>query len=131
MCQKTPVVLCFFFLSLIAHAANIPDFLRQGVDATPNQIAIAIDMYNQGWRYIMPTPRSAQAKWGNTDRRTKWNEGGWQNEDTGAFSYSTPRRDTEGKYIGDGKNTIKSERQGSPGRPDVYMFLLSHSGGPR
>jgi hypothetical protein len=131
MFRKTPAVLCLVFISFSVYAADIPDFLRHGVDATPEQIAVAVEMYNQGWRYTMPTPRSAQAEWGNTDRRTRWNEGGWQNEATGAYSYSTPRKDTEGKYIEDGQNTIRSERWGSPGRPDVYMFLLSRSGGPR
>jgi hypothetical protein len=131
MFRKTPAVLCLVFISFSVYAADIPDFLRQGVDATSEQIATAVAMYNQGWRYTMPTPQSAQAEWGNTDRRTRWNEGGWQNEATRAYSYSTPRKNTEGKYIGDGQNTIRSERQGSPGRPDVYMFLLSRSGGPR
>jgi hypothetical protein len=131
MRRKALALLGLVFLSFSVYAAEIPDFLRQGVDATPEQIAMAVAMYNQGWRYTMPTPLSAQAEWGNTDRRTRWNEGGWRNETTGAYSYSTPRKDNEGKYIGDGRNTIRSERQGSPGHPDVYMFLLSRSGGPR
>jgi hypothetical protein len=131
MCRKAPALLSLIFLSFFVYAAEIPDFLRQDVDATPEQIAVAVDMYNQGWRYTMPTPRTAQASWGNTDRRTLWNNGGWKNEKTGVYSYGTPKKDTTGQYTGDGQNTIGSEIRGSPGRPDVYMFLLSRSGGPR
>jgi hypothetical protein len=131
MCRKIPVLLCFVFFSFSVYAAEIPDFLRQGVDATPEQIAAAVDMYNQGWWYTMPTPRSAQAAWGNSDRRTQWNEGGWKNEKTGAYSYRTPKKDNAGQYMGDSQNTIGSERRGSPGQPDIYMYLLSRSGGPR
>jgi hypothetical protein len=131
MYHRIAISFYFIFLSINIYAVEIPDFLRQGVDATPEQIAIAVDMYNQGWRYTMPTPRSAQAAWGNTDRRTLWNNGGWRNEKTGAYSYGTPRKDNAGLYNGDRENTIGSERRGSPGQPDVYMFLLSRSGGPR
>jgi hypothetical protein len=131
MCRKALVLLCLVFFSFSVYAAEIPDFLRQGVDATPEQIAAAVDMYNQGWRYTMPTPRSAQAAWGKSDRRTRWNEGGWKNEKTGAYSYGTPKKDNAGQYRGDSQNTIGSERQGSPGQPDIYMYLLSRSGGPK
>jgi hypothetical protein len=129
--MKTKIISFLFFVIPGVLTSAYPDYLRQGVNATEAEITVATEMYNQGWRYTMPTPISVQAEWGNTDRRTKWNEGGWRNEATGAYSYSTPRKDTEGKYIGDGQNTIRTERRGSPGRPDVYMFLLSHSGGPR
>jgi hypothetical protein len=131
MYRRTAIFFSFFFLSVFIQAADIPDFLREGINATPEQIAVAVEMYNQGWRYTMPTPRSAQAAWGNTDRRTRWNEGGWKNEKTGVYSYGTPRKDSTGQYTGDGQNTIGFERRGSPGQPDVYMFLLSRSGGPR
>jgi hypothetical protein len=100
MCRKAPVLLGVVFLSFSVYAIEIPDFLRQGVDATPEQIAMAVEMYNQGWRYTMPTPKSAQAEWGNTDRKTRWNEGGWRNEKTGAYSYGTPKKDNTGRYTG-------------------------------
>jgi hypothetical protein len=132
MCRKIFVSSCFFFLSLVAHAADIPDFLRQGVDATPEQIAVAVEMYNQGWRYTMPRPKSAQAAWGNSNGQTTWYNGYWKNEKTGAYSSGTPRKNEAGEYVGDGRDQSGTWRRGgSPGRPDVYMFLLSRSGGPR
>jgi hypothetical protein len=132
MYRKMFVVSCFLFLSFFVHAADIPDFLRQDVNATPEQITAAIEMYNQGWRYTMPEPKSAKAAWGVRDGRTTWYCSWWKNEKTGAYSSITPRKNEAGEYTGNGTNESGSWRRGgSPGRPDVYMFLLSSSGGPR
>jgi hypothetical protein len=130
--RKNQFALFFFFVSVTIYAADIPDFLRQGIDATPEQIAVAVEMYNQGWRYTMPEPKSAKAAWGVRDGRTTWYYGWWKNKKTGAYSSITPHKNENGEYIGNGTNDSGSWRRGgSPGRPDVYMFLFSPSGGPR
>jgi hypothetical protein len=122
------IVVFFIPLSVFSY----PDYLRQGVDATESEISVAIEMYEQGWRYTMPTPKSAKAAWGVRDGRTTWYNGWWKNEKTQAYSSTTPHKNSDGNYIGDDINTSNSWRRGgSPGRPDVYMFLLSKSGGPR
>jgi hypothetical protein len=112
-------------------AGAYPDYLRQGVDATETEIATATEMYEQGWRYTMPSPKSKQAAWGNGDGRTTWYVGWWKNEKTNEYSDITPKKDASGKYVGDNvNNSYAWRRGGSPRRPDVYMFLLSKSGGP-
>jgi hypothetical protein len=108
-----------------------PPFLRQGTKAARQEIITAIEMYNQGWRYMMPRPKSAQAAWGNSDGRTTWWYGWWYNEKTGLYSDSTPRKSENGLYLGDNQNNAHQWRNGgSRGRPDIYMYLLSENGGP-
>jgi hypothetical protein len=110
---------------------EIPPFLRQGIRATRQEIIIAIEIYNQGWRYTMPQPKSSQAAWGNSDGRTTWWYGWWYNEKMGLYSDSTPRKSENGLYLGDNQNNANRWRNGgSRGRPDIYMYLLSKSGGP-
>lgn len=111
---------------------QLPSYLRQGVKASQIEIITAMEMYDQGWRYTMPSPKSAQAVWGNSDRRTTWWYGYWHNEKTGLYSDSTPKKGQSGMYLGDNQDQSGSWRNGgSPGYPDVYMFLLSNTGGPR
>ena len=110
---------------------QVPEFLRQGINADRDQIISAVEMYNQGWRYIMPRPKSRQAAWGNSDGRTTWYNGWWVNENTGRYSRSTPVKSANGIFIGDAQNESHTWRRGgSPARPDIYMWLLSESGGP-
>jgi hypothetical protein len=112
-------------------AGEIPSYLRQGTKATPDEIVAAVEMYNQGWRYTMPRPKSAQAAWGNSDGRTTWWYGWWYNEKTKLYSQTTPRKSANGLYLGDNQNNSGGWRNGgSRDWPDVYMFLLSNSGGP-
>lgn len=107
-------------------------FLRQGVSASDQDILIACEMYEQGWTYTMPQPKSAKAAWGVSDGRTTWYYGWWHNSKTGAYSDTTPRKSSSGLYLGDGQNSANQWRNGgSPGRPDIFMYLLSRSGGPR
>jgi len=49
---------------------QIPDFLRGGIKCDAKTIKTAVEMYNDGWRYTMPWPKSNQARWGNSDGRT-------------------------------------------------------------
>jgi hypothetical protein len=108
-----------------------PPYLRQGIKAAQEEIITAIEMYNQGWRYTMPRPRSAQAAWGNRDGRTTWWYGWWHNEKTNLYSQTTPKKSANGIYLGDNQNNAGSWRNGGSREwPDVYMFLLSTSGGP-
>jgi hypothetical protein len=108
-----------------------PAYLRQGIKASRAEIITAIEMYNQGWQYTMPRPKSAQAAWGHRDGRTTWYYGWWFNENTKLYSDVTPRKTVNGLYLGDNQNQAGSWRNGgSPPWPDVYMYLLSRNGGP-
>lgn len=105
--------------------------LRQGISASDEQLKIACEMYAQGWRYSMPNPKSKQASWGNSDGRTTWYNGYWHNETTDAYSVKTPLKTSGGTYAGDNQNQSGTwSNGGSPQKPDVYMYLLSPSGGP-
>lgn len=109
-----------------------PAYLRQGTKASRAEIITAIEMYNQGWRYTMPEPKSAQAAWGNRDGRTTWWYGYWHNEKTGLYSHATPQKSSSGIYLGDNQNNAGQWRNGgSRDSPDVFMYLLSKTGGPR
>lgn len=69
---------------------DVPSFLRQGIPAKRDEIIHAIEMYDQGWRYTMPRPKSSQAAWGNSDGRTTWYNGWWYNSVTHAYSTVMP-----------------------------------------
>lgn len=110
---------------------NYKSFLRDGVKASDNQILIACEIYSQGWVYVMPRPKSSQASWGNWDGRTTWYNGYWHNAKTNLYSNTTPIKKKSGLYLGDNQNYSNTWRNGgTPPTPDVYMFLLSNSGGP-
>jgi len=105
--------------------------LRKGIKATDSEIQISCEMLSQGWKYTMPRPKSAQAAWGNGDGRTTWYNGFWHNSKTGLYSVSTPQKRESGLYLGDNQDSSNSWRNGgSPALPDVFMFLLSDTGGP-
>jgi hypothetical protein len=115
-------------IDLVKHFKS---FLRQGIKASENDYQIACEMYSQGWKYTMPRPKSSQAAWGNNDGRTTWYNGHWYNSKTNLFSETTPQKKDSGLYLGDNQNSSNSWRNGgSPRTPDIYMFLLSESGGP-
>ena len=106
--------------------------LRNGIQASNNEIQSACEMYDQGWRYTMPRPKSAQAAWGNSDGRTTCYSGWWYNSKTNHYSHTTPKKSSNGLFLGDNQNNSHTWRRGgSPRKPDVYMFLLSQNGGPR
>ena len=105
--------------------------LRKNIKATDQEILVACEMLAQGWKYTMPSPKSAKAAWGVSDGRTTWWYGYWYNAKTKAYSATTPKKTESGVYLGDNQNNVGSWRNGgSPARPDVYMFLLSEHGGP-
>jgi hypothetical protein len=106
--------------------------LRKGITATDSEIKTACEMLSQGWKYTMPRPKSAQAAWGNSDRRTTWYNGFWYNSISNLFSVETPTKRDSGLYLGDNQNSSNSWRNGgSPRMPDIYMYLLSDFGGPK
>jgi hypothetical protein len=106
--------------------------LRNGVSSSEAEILAACEMYEQGWTYTMPRPKSSKAAWGVSDGRTTWFNGWWYNSKTKKYSDTTPKKSSSGLYLGDKQNSSNTwSNGGSPGRPDVFMFLLSGSGGPR
>lgn len=105
-------------------------YLRPGIGAAEQEIINACEMYEQGWTYTMPSPKSAKAAWGVNDGRTTWYYGWWYNTKTKQYSETMPKKSASGLYLGNGQNNSNSWRNGgSPSRPNVYMFLLSKSGG--
>lgn len=85
-------------------------------------------MQKQGWEYIMPQPKSPQARWGNRDGRTTWWVGYWTNHITNETSENIPNFNS-GKYKGDNKGGRAWRRGGSPGVPSKLEWLLSKHGG--
>ena len=79
---------CDFDFSQIKNIV-IPDFLRKGISVDAETIAIAVEMYLQGWRYTMPRPKSAQAAWGNSGGRTTWFYGYRYNTKINVYSKET------------------------------------------
>jgi micrococcal nuclease len=118
----------------------IPVGLRKGsFQVDKETIATALELKNAGWKYLMPEPKSAQAAWGNSDKRTTWYVGFWVNKD-GSKSASQPKKNDKGEVKGDGGAglDIASEGQsggrpwrrgGSPQSPTKMEWLLSESGG--
>lgn len=64
--------------------------------------------------YVMPRLKSKQARWGNTDGRTTWWVGYWQNEKTKQNSSSTPKL-KDGIYVGNSTGRLGLQRGGSLG----------------
>lgn len=64
--------------------------LRDGVQASATDTALAKKLKLAGWEYFMPRPKSAQAAWGNSDGRTTWWNGYWKNSKTGKYSSRQP-----------------------------------------
>ena len=110
---------------------NYKDGLRKGVNASAEESYEACLLKSQGWIYVMPSPKSDKAAWGNKDKRTTWWLGYWYNEITNEYSETKPRQNEYGIFYGD-KNNIKGKWKngGSPEYPDKVMFLLSKTGGP-
>ncbi len=109
---------------------RIPNFLRDGIQADKATLVRAVEMYEQGWRYTMPRPKSNQARWGNYDGRTTWWYGYWYNEKNGKYSSTVPEKAGSGYYEGDYQNRKGEPRRGgSPGKPSKIMWLLSSGGG--
>ena len=105
--------------------------LRPNIKASECDILIACELLSQGWKYIMPIPKSSKAAWGVSDGRTTWWNGYWYNSKTKEYSSIKPIKNNKGIYIGDGNNQANTWRNGgSPLKPDNIMYLLSDNGGP-
>jgi hypothetical protein len=109
---------------------TIPKFLRKGISVNKSTLTIAVKLYLQGWRYVMPSPKSKQASWGNHDGRTTWWKGYWYNNKTNKYSKTTPQVQSNGYYYGDHQNEKGYWRRGgSPSTPTKINWLLSSYGG--
>ena len=109
---------------------TLPLFLRQGIQADVATQTTAVEMYLQGWRYTMPSPKSAQAAWGNSDGRTTWFYGYWYNTLTDQVSSTQPEKKQNGRYLGDDQDLRNYYRKGgAPRLPTELEWLLSQSGG--
>jgi len=105
--------------------------LRPNIKASEYDILIACELLSQGWKYIMPIPKSAKAAWGISDGRTTWWNGYWYNSKTKEYSSKNPIKNSKGIYVGDDNNQANTWRNGgSPLKPDTIMYLLSDNGGP-
>jgi len=110
-------------------AQECESLLRTGRSASKDDILKACILVMKGWQYIMPRPKSRQARWGNSDGRTTWYYGYWKNTKTGQYSKQTPGKNDN--YQGDGQRYAGQWRRGgSPGRPTIIEYLCSKSGGP-
>ncbi len=109
----------------------IPQYLRQGIQADKDTIILAIKLYQHGWRYDMPKPKSAQAAWGNSDGRTTWWYGYWYNVNNANLSSQTqPIEKLNGLFYGDNQDRRNYWRNGgSPPFPTKIEWLLSTDGG--
>lgn len=100
--------------------------LRAGVNASAQETELATKIKAAGWEYSMPSPKSAQAAWGNSDGRTTWWVGYWKNSN-GRSSRTQPK-ESDG-FKGDAQGGPAWRRGGSRGRPSMIEWLCSTSGG--
>jgi hypothetical protein len=116
-------------LSCLSFSSNsLYSQLRPGIEVDQSTSHIANELDADGWEYIMPKPKSPQASWGNSDGRTTWWLGYWKKRSK--YSESTPRKDSSGKYNGDGINNTRVWRRGGrPSTPSQLEWLLSKEGG--
>lgn len=89
----------------------------------------AIELKRAGWIYVMPQPKDARARWGNSDDRSTWWVGYWTNERDHTTSATQPERGAGGQWVGDGKGIRHWRRGGSPLAPSKIEWLCSSSGG--
>jgi hypothetical protein len=116
---------------LYAQSTNqIPSELRQGeVSCDKATIQAALELKRAGCDYVMPEPKSPQARWGNRDGRTTWWIGYWQNKKAHLMSSKQPAKDEKREWIADGLGGPAWRRGGSPPRPSKIQWLCSESGG--
>lgn len=107
---------------------------RVGIEVTPGKILVASErakgcttevscLRQEGWRFHAPRPKSAQAAWGNYDRRTTWYFGYWAKDGGTEYSENTPAVRRQGKLVvieGDGVNNSQYYRHG--GSPGLLSF---------
>ena len=90
----------------------------------------AKEMKQQGWEYIMPTPKSPGADWTVRDGRTTWHSGYWVNGKKKDRSYAEPKL-KNGIYEGDNLFVEKwtTIKRGRPKNPTKIEWLLSKTDG--
>jgi len=127
-----PVLILSLLLPALASAQtnSIPPELRAGnFSCDKATIQTAVELKHAGWTYIMPEPKSPQAAWGNHDGRTTWWVGYWVNDKDRSTSSGQPKKDENGKLVGDRKGFKAWRRGGSPPRPTKIEWLCSKTGG--
>ena len=122
------LIITIFISQNVFSQTTVPTTLRQGINADQRIISLALDLQAQGWSYIMPQPKSKQARWGNSDGRTTWYIRYWINKNTNQTSISVPKK-KETKYIGDDQGGPAWRRGGTPPPPSKLEWLLSSFGG--
>ena len=94
--------------------------------ASDNDSNEAYSLASQGWRYVLPQPKSNQAAWGNSDGRTTWWYGYWENIETNEYSSKKPQFGQSGIWVGDGQNQKGYYRRGgSPTYPSKVELILN------
>jgi hypothetical protein len=116
----------FLFSCVTIPESHFQPLTYNNIDYSPPTIINKeSEMRSEGWRYVMPQPKSPQAAWGNTDGRTTWWVGYWINNKTGENSSDAPIL-INGKYKGDNKACAGCWRRGgSPMRPSTLEEALS------
>lgn len=129
-CRNTVLAMSLVFTATLIFGveSKIPSSLRGGIKVDRETINVALEIQKHGWIYVMPRPKSKKARWGNTDGRTTWWIGYWQNNKMNQYSSTTPKL-KGGVYVGDGKGGYGWRRGGSPRAPTKLEWLLSKSGG--
>ncbi|MGL1892018.1 MAG: hypothetical protein OCD02_10345 [Spirochaetaceae bacterium] len=61
--DKTWAIMDFNDLSINDLNSKNKSKLRKNIEATESEIVIACEMFEQGWLYTMPTPKSSKAVW--------------------------------------------------------------------
>ena len=87
----------------------------------------AYELARRGWVYVMPRPKSAAARWGNTHGSTTWFNGYWENTQTERVSSTLPVATND--YAGDGVRPDEWRRGGSPDAPTIIEWLCSRENG--
>ena len=75
-------LICSSFLRNIfihKNTTELYEHLRAGIDVDERTLLIANELYEDGWKYIVPKPKP-QASWYNSDGRTTWWYGYWETE---------------------------------------------------
>lgn len=103
--------------------------VRGGIQHSPAEFNTASALLSDGWTYQMPTAKSPQAAWTNSDKRTTWFIGHWINSRTGQLSAGVPVRDGKG-FRGDGAVVAGAWSTGGPPVVTKLQWLASTGGGP-
>ena len=119
-----PLVVLLLVLALATAPLNaqttnsIPSQLRKGnFECDQPTIQAALELKVAGWTYVMPEPKSSEAAWGNSDKRTTWWIGYWTNRVTKTITSAPPKPGDKSRRGGDGNGARQWRSGGSPQPP--------------